>query len=327
MEKYGKVLNKTEVSSQYIADKTRYALSKSSGLPVPWDSFNPLYQQALSTYRMICAVRKMQLPGVPADPLSDSGNRINLEILLADSPIIPDHEYLLQPEGDLRMELNRLRIVGSIYDMIFRNLSISAVEVRLKCMDIEKATEHFDIPSPRVSEFITSMTAMQYEAENGRSMLLEGNMSVYQHQARLNDIINSIQGVMDAFYRQHKVALEIIPCPTDITVEADPRDIKQALMNILMAKPYALRRTEKAKVTMGSSTYGNSAVIYITDNGPQIPHKDANMIFAVAKNAPVFGWKYDLTLAERAINSSGGEVRARNMEKGVEEKIFLPCIQ
>jgi signal transduction histidine kinase len=307
-----------------IEQKVRSLQSSYSPLPVPWDSFSPIYQKAVSTYRMIFAVRKMQISTEMLDPLSDSGNRVNLEMMLKDSPEIPDSDYLLQPEEDLRMELNRLRIIGSIYDMIFKKISGIAIDFRMKCRDIEKEDEYDAISAHRISEFLSSISAIEYEALTGKNMLLEGLARRYQNQAKLNDIIGSIAVVMDAFYKQDKIELEIIMSDRDMVVEGNPHDIKQALMNILMAKSYALRHTEKARVTIGSGVNGSYAVIYIVDNGPQIPHEDANMIFHVAENATAIGWKYDIALAERQIVSSHGFVQAKNMDVGVEEKIILP---
>jgi len=324
---YSRALNKIVTASYEIVSVSRAILGEHARTetPISPEHLTRAYSESVHLYRIICTIMKKHKPQIEEDDdETDTGTRLNLEMILQDINPIPESQYLLRPEEDARMELNRLRIIGVIYDTTYKKLSSQAAVMRYAGSEIEK-TEYKALQD-KYWNFITQVSKIHELASEGKCIMTNGIPMTRGEYAPLMHILDSVEKVVRQFYRQHKIELEMNIDSGITNIHGDEQEIKQALLNILMAKAHPLRKTENPKVTLGCSRCGDNIVMYITDNGPNIPHKDEHMIFEPARNVTLEDRNYYNDIAESTIERYGGEVCVKNWPpSGVRLRITLPA--
>ncbi|MBU2561046.1 MAG: hypothetical protein KKD17_02030 [Nanoarchaeota archaeon] len=296
---------------------------------IPEQTFHKMYSSSQKIYQIILATRNMNVPTKNGTIITPgTGLECDLEKLVEGAVPIHEAEYPIAPETDPKKELNRLRIINVVYGLIFRTFINPALAAYMNVAMIEKAgiregmavtdTEKFSIINESAEDLKTKV-------KESRRLLLDGTDGT--EKTRLASAVESAVQITRLHYLLSDIRLYVDDIPQDICIRGSEHEVRQALLNILLDKPYILRHNEKKEVRVGFGTYGDNVVIYVRDNGPNIPHQPEDLIFKMAaRHANSERRVADTSCAERYIQSIGGELHAANLAEGVEMSIRLQTL-
>ncbi len=114
--------------------------------------------------------------------------------------------------------------------------------------------------------------------------------------------------------------------PTDLTVRADPRLLRQALVNLFINAFQAMPKEGMLDVVAERVTgEGSGARVRIRDSGPGIPEQVRPRIFHPFFTTKATGTGLGLAVVKRILESHGGTISLREGEEsGTEFELFLP---
>ncbi len=288
--------------------------------------FQDFVRRSKEIYHIIIGTRGLYSGSRNAWLSESYGTKLSHDIyeLIEDAEPIPDCRYPLSKEEDSRKELNRLRMINAIYGAIFRKLSTPVASVSMSVTEvIKKEEDGFYTPSFEAFQHLLDCTReLREELDKCRKTLLQG--SAHTDTANLEKTVRSAAEMAMLDYAPVGIKLSIDHIPPEVEIEGDEDTIRKAILNILMSKPFTLRSTKNPEVQLGYGQYGENAVVYVTDNGPTIPHQQADMIFTIAQeNAPLDDRVGDIYAAQQSITSTGGEMSVENLERGVRMRVQL----
>jgi len=140
----------------------------------------------------------------------------------------------------------------------------------------------------------------------------------------LKTVIEEVARFLQADFRQSEVELELRLEPMLPSVELDPTQFKQALMNLLVNARQVLRGGGRVSVTthMGS---GGEAVVEVRDDGPGIPEEARGRVFDLFYSNRGGGTGLGLPIARQIVERHGGAIEVRSiMGEGTTFVIRLP---
>jgi signal transduction histidine kinase len=118
------------------------------------------------------------------------------------------------------------------------------------------------------------------------------------------------------------MAVEVSPGP-EVTVEVDPDQVQQLLINLIRNAVDATLETS-GKVQIGWSKNGNAIHLYVQDQGPGIANP-ANLFVPFFTTKPG-GSGVGLVLSRQIAEAHGGTLTLQNRghERGCEARLQLP---
>lgn len=333
----GKALNMISYEAKALSDYLRdIRLSKLAGqesqdwvYDMPEKRFTSAYKKVETIYNAYFGIKCQYSPNQEGRTVTE-GTRLslNIEQLVESATPIMESEYPIDAENDPKKELNRLRIINTIYHAVFLNFTDYITTAYMNARMIKRLPAQDGLIKSKANNFISlrdSINALENATVEGRRMLLEGHSK--SEETNLAEVIESAASVARLHYLPSGTVLDVGKIPEGVMIKGREEEIRQALLNILLDKPYVLRHAERKKVSIGCGTYGNSAVIIVTDSGPNIPHQPADLVFRRAEeNATAEMRLADISCAESAIEGCGGDVHAKNLDPGVAMTIRFATI-
>ncbi len=143
---------------------------------------------------------------------------------------------------------------------------------------------------------------------------------------RPTDLIELCQDLIDFFSPQaqtQKVALRLQTPPQPVLADADPRLIKQAVMNLIINALQAMN--QPGEIMLIVSKTPSWAVIDVIDTGDGIPDDVRELVFAAYYTTKRAGTGLGLAMTRRIIEEHGGEITFTSEKgKGTDFIIQLP---
>jgi signal transduction histidine kinase len=172
----------------------------------------------------------------------------------------------------------------------------------------------------------TAADALLQEVRN-LSEMTTAFLNFAKPQALQPDEISLAQTLEDcarelaALYEKRSVELAIESDASATNVNADPRLLRQALLNLLRNAAEAIpddSRERKVLVKISTETISGmrSAIVSIRDTGPGIPATDLQKVFIPFFTTKTSGHGIGLPLAHRIITQHGGALTATNAPEG-----------
>jgi signal transduction histidine kinase len=121
-------------------------------------------------------------------------------------------------------------------------------------------------------------------------------------------------------------AVETQLAPNLPSINADPVQLQQILLNLLMNSLEAMQLTpaEKRRIVISTSCEADSVVTSVRDYGAGLAKDEPNKIFTHFYSTKPSGMGMGLTIVRSIVESHGGELGAENADEGARFFFRLP---
>jgi signal transduction histidine kinase len=140
----------------------------------------------------------------------------------------------------------------------------------------------------------------------------------------MNRVVSEVLRFLEADFRQNEVKVTTDLEPLLPEIELDGRQLKQALINILVNANQVLERGGLVRVRTRAGSRGE-VVVEIEDNGPGIPADVQDRIFDVFYSRRGGGTGLGLPIARQIVERHGGAIEMESEEgQGTLFRLRLP---
>ncbi len=143
---------------------------------------------------------------------------------------------------------------------------------------------------------------------------------------QINELIESTLVVFRKQAEYSKVEIRTRLDPRISTLQLDPNQIRQVLLNVVLNAAQAMK--EGGQLTISSESGANGTLaIEISDTGPGVEDKDLERIFDPFFTTKPQGTGLGLSISHQLVANHGGTITARkNPDRGITVRIEIPDI-
>jgi len=140
----------------------------------------------------------------------------------------------------------------------------------------------------------------------------------------LNRVVAEVLRFLDVDFSYHGISLKTRYHASDLPLLADEKQLKQALLNLLLNAEEALDKEEK-EIRVSTGVRGGRPFVRIQDNGRGIPRADRRQIFRIFFTTRRNGSGLGLPIVRQIIHQHGGTISIRSREgAGTTVTVSLP---
>jgi signal transduction histidine kinase len=196
-------------------------------------------------------------------------------------------------------------------------------------LSAEKAGEaqHGSVSGPR-AELAQMLRDIADEVDR-----LEGIVRDFLHMARpdpaeisqvdLVELVDSVARLVEPSLAAQRIQLEWSPPPAPMTAAADPRQLKQVLLNLIVNAQQAM--PQGGALTLRLNARGEHLAIEVADTGPGIPPEWHERIFQPFFSTKREGTGLGLSICRRLVEQMGGTIEVQSAPgKGAVFSVSLP---
>jgi len=146
-------------------------------------------------------------------------------------------------------------------------------------------------------------------------------------RVNLNEIVREVLRLLHSDLLGRGTAVETELAPNLPSVDADPVQLQQVLLNLLMNSLEAMNDTSAAsrRVVISTTCEPNSSVaVSVRDYGSGLPADDADKVFTHFYSTKPNGMGMGLTIVRSIVEAHGGKLRAENVDEGARFFFTLP---
>ncbi|PYK59756.1 MAG: hypothetical protein DME43_07830 [Verrucomicrobia bacterium] len=146
-------------------------------------------------------------------------------------------------------------------------------------------------------------------------------------RVNLNEIVREVLRLLHSDLLGRGTAVETELAPNLPSVDADPVQLQQVLLNLLMNSLEAMNDTSAAsrRVVISTTCQPNSSVaVSVRDYGSGLPADDADKVFTHFYSTKPNGMGMGLTIVRSIVEAHGGKLRAENVDEGARFFFTLP---
>jgi len=142
----------------------------------------------------------------------------------------------------------------------------------------------------------------------------------------LNEIIREVLRLLHSDLLGRATFVEKQLDPSLPSVDADPVQLQQVLLNLLMNSLEAmhLTSTEKRRILISTKCEADSVVTSVRDYGSGLPEEDMDKVFTHFYSTKPNGMGMGLTIVRSIIEAHGGKLGAENADEGARFFFSLP---
>jgi two-component system, LuxR family, sensor kinase FixL len=143
----------------------------------------------------------------------------------------------------------------------------------------------------------------------------------------LNEIVREVLRLLHSDLLGRGTAVETELAPSLPVVDADPVQLQQVLLNLLMNSLEAMQSTPatKRRIVISTTCEANSSVaVSVRDYGNGLPADDADKVFSHFYSTKPNGMGMGLTIVRSIVEAHGGKLRAENVDEGARFFFTLP---
>ena len=142
----------------------------------------------------------------------------------------------------------------------------------------------------------------------------------------LNEIIREVLRLLHSDLLGRATSVETQLGPSLPSVDADPVQLQQVLLNLLMNSLEAMQSTpeDKRSVVISTTCEADSVVTSVRDYGSGLPEEDMNKVFTHFYSTKPNGMGMGLTIVRSIIEAHGGKLWAENVDGGARFSFRLP---
>jgi two-component system sensor kinase FixL len=143
----------------------------------------------------------------------------------------------------------------------------------------------------------------------------------------LNEIVREVLRLLHSDLLGRGTAVETELAPSLPVVDANPVQLQQVLLNLLMNSLEAMQSTSAAKrrIVISTTCEANSSVaVSVRDCGNGLPTDDVDKVFSHFYSTKPNGMGMGLTIVRSIVEAHGGKLRAENVDEGARFCFSLP---
>lgn len=223
-------------------------------------------------------------------------------------------------------EAERLAELGTLTGGLAHEIKnpLSTVQLNLQLL-----AEDITPENPAFSRLSNRLKTVQGETARLREILEDflryaGRMELDRKPVELNGVVEELA---DFFFPQaqlQRVQLRVQKSPQPITVDADVKLIKQAMLNLMLNALQAMH--DGGELILAVSRDENDACIDVVDTGPGISADAIDKIFQAYYSTKKGGTGLGLALTRRIAREHGGELSVKSEPgKGTNFTFKLPA--
>jgi PAS domain S-box-containing protein len=145
----------------------------------------------------------------------------------------------------------------------------------------------------------------------------------------VNDVIREVLRLLHSDLIGRATSVETILAEDLSSIQADPVQLRQVLLNLIMNSVEAMHNTPPATRRILISTEGanGSVRVSVRDHGTGLPEGDPEKVFAKFFSTKPNGMGMGLNIVRSIVQAHGGELRAENLTDGAHFFFHLPASQ
>ena len=195
-------------------------------------------------------------------------------------------------------------------------------------LNLQLLREDLDPDNPAYSRIISRLSTVQQETGRLREILddflrFAGRIEIERRPVELNRLLEELVDFLSPQAGLQRVQLRLKRAPHDVTAAADPKLIKQAVLNLMLNGLQAM--PSGGEMILALSNGDGQAVIDVIDTGPGIPPETVDKIFQAYYSTKKGGTGLGLAMAKRIAHEHGGSIHVRSEPgKGSDFALRLP---
>lgn len=243
----------------------------------------------------------------------------------------PDHPVLSNLAADLGRTGAEAASAGLMHDV--RSL-LQIIRAHLDVMhsDMQGVFDPAGLdPGQRVAMFARFMDglAAARDATATASKVAQGGLALYAAHEEHADTAEVLDASLDLARRMLSRRTEIsLESSVDATVAAPRADLIRVLMNLIRNAGDAVSKELGGMVILSGWRTDENVFIQVADNGPGIPHADADHIFELFYTTKGHGTGVGLYVCKLLVTGWGGDIHLANERgKGARFTFSVPLVE
>ena len=232
----------------------------------------------------------------------------------------------LQAAKEIARQAERLAELGTLTGGLAHEIKNPLSTLQLNLQLVQEDLAPGEPTSPRV---ISRLATVIREAGRLRTILDDflryaGQIHIEAQPTDLNALVGDLVDFLAPQAQLTRVQLRQEPAAAPVVAEADPRLIKQAVLNLMLNSMQIM--PGGGELIVGAHCDGDNRVITVTDTGPGISPDDQRHVFDAYFSKRKGGTGLGLALTRRIAREHGGDVRLHSeVGKGSSFTIVLPA--
>jgi signal transduction histidine kinase len=201
---------------------------------------------------------------------------------------------------------------------------LSTVQLNLQLLQ-----EDMRADDPAYSRLIHRLNTVKNETSRLRETLDDflryaGRLELDRKPVELNELLEELVDFFTPQAQAQRVQLRLRKSDTPLTVPADAKLLKQALLNLMINGVQAMS-SRGGEMILTVSAEPDDAVIEVIDTGPGIPPDSVERIFQAYYSTKKGGTGLGLPMAKRIVDEHGGRLAVKSEPgKGTDFTLRLP---
>lgn len=197
-------------------------------------------------------------------------------------------------------------------------------------LNLQLLQEDLNANDPAHSRLSTRLNTVTREASRLRDILddflrFAGKIELSRQKVDLNAMLQELVDFFAPQAQLSRVKLRFSPKAGPLTVEVDPRLIKQTILNLMINGLQAMPSGGELILTAGAAD--DAAEVHVIDTGSGIPAEAIDKIFQAYYSTKKGGTGLGLAMSQRIVREHGGELTVSSeMGKGSDFKMRLPMM-
>lgn len=228
--------------------------------------------------------------------------------------------------NEVRMEkevqrIGQMAMVGQLASTIAHELRNPLSSIRASAQHLRREYAHI----PELCEFLDIIIA-EVDVMNVKTtefLRFARPVEPVFEEVNLGKLIRTTVHFMQPYLDEQQIEVEI-DAPEDLTIEADPHQLKEALHNLIINAVQAM--SKGGTITLSASLVSSSMVqLTVKDTGVGIPPEDLERIFTPFYTTKTRGTGLGLSIVQKVVENHGGTINVESkVGRGTEMCINLP---
>jgi C4-dicarboxylate-specific signal transduction histidine kinase len=227
------------------------------------------------------------------------------------------------------MHLSRVAMLGELSGALAHELNQPLTAI---LSNAQAAQRFMRQPQPDLEEVRDILQDIIEEDQRAADIILRlrrlfSNAEMPRQPVDLNELMQGVAALLRNDLINHGIKLVLEPAPAGMAVSADPVQLQQVLLNLLVNACDAMAETQGERVitVRAGLAEAGRADIAVSDSGCGIPHAMLERIFESFYTTKARGMGLGLSICRTIVKAHGGELRAENNpEQGATFHVILP---
>ncbi|HTW94945.1 MAG TPA: ATP-binding protein [Tepidisphaeraceae bacterium] len=212
-------------------------------------------------------------------------------------------------------------LTGGLAHEIKNPLSTIGLNLQLLGEDIDPSTPGYERLQHRLGTVLRETNRLRDILED--FLRYAGKLELDLRPVDLNPLLEEMVDFFAPQAQVQRVQLRLRPNPTPLMVRADPKILKQAILNLMLNAVQAM--PEGGELILSAGQLDGKASLSVIDTGPGMTPEVLHRIFEAYYSTKKAGTGLGLAMARRIVEEHGGALSVRSeVGKGSDFTITLP---